>query len=95
MLRSGQSSLLVWGWYEIDGRTTGDRYAAKLLIAKAGLLGVREGCRALAVATEATPDVEPRVCFDSLWHTWPSQMVGTRQWRERVGTTDYGLTTDV
>jgi exosortase A len=58
LLRSGESSLLVWGWYEIDGRTTGHRYAAKLLIARAGLFGIREGCRALAVATKATPDGE-------------------------------------
>jgi EpsI family protein len=58
-LRSDQSSLRVWSWYEIDGRTTGERYVAKLLLAKAGLLGARGGCRALAVATEVMPDVEP------------------------------------
>jgi EpsI family protein len=58
MLRFRQSSLLVWNWYEIDGSVTGDRYVAKLLLAKAGLFRSRGGCKAIAVATRAQSDVE-------------------------------------
>jgi EpsI family protein len=50
-LRSRQSSLLVWSWYEVGGTMTGDRYVAKLFLAKARLFRNRQECRAIVVAT--------------------------------------------
>ena len=43
VLRSPQSSLVVWTWYQIDGGFTSDDYVAKLLLAKARLFRSREG----------------------------------------------------
>ena len=58
VLRSPQSSLLVWNWYQIEGGFTGDDYVAKLLLAKARLFRSREGSAAIAVGTEEQPGVE-------------------------------------
>lgn len=55
VLRSPQSSLLVWNWYQVEGRFTGDDYAAKLLLAKARLFRSRDGSAAIAIGTEAQP----------------------------------------
>jgi EpsI family protein len=58
LLRSAQSSLLVWNWYKVDGRFTGNHYLAKLLLAKATLTRSPEGATAIAVATEEQPGVD-------------------------------------
>jgi EpsI family protein len=55
VLRSPTSSLLVWSWYQIDGRFTGNDYVGKLLLAKARLFRSSEGSAAIAVATEEQP----------------------------------------
>jgi exosortase A len=55
VLRSPQSSLLVWNWYQVEGGFTGDDYAAKLLLAKARLFRSRDGSAAIAIGTEAQP----------------------------------------
>jgi EpsI family protein len=51
-IRSAQQSLVVWNWYWIDGKFTGNEYFAKYLLARARFLGSRQGAAALAVATE-------------------------------------------
>jgi exosortase A len=58
VLRSPQSSLLVWHWYQVEGDFTGDDYLAKLLLAKARLFRSREASAAIAVATEEQPGIE-------------------------------------
>jgi exosortase A len=58
VLRSPQSSLLVWNWYQVEGSLTGDDYVAKLLLAKARLFRSREGSAAIALATEEQPGVD-------------------------------------
>ena len=54
-IRSAQQSLVVWNWYWIDGRFTNNEYFAKYLLARARLLGSRQGAAAIAVATEDSP----------------------------------------
>jgi EpsI family protein len=44
--------LLVWSWYWVDGQFTSNRYGAKLLEAKAKLLGGESAAAAISVATE-------------------------------------------
>jgi exosortase A len=58
LLRSAQSSLVVWNWYQIGDRTTANRYVAKLRLAMARALRSREGSAAFAVATEEQPGVD-------------------------------------
>jgi exosortase A len=58
VLRSPQSSLLVWNWYQVEGGFTGDDYLAKLLLAKARLFRSREASAAIAIATEEQPGIE-------------------------------------
>ena len=58
LLRSRASSMLVWHWYQIGRGFTGNRYAAKLLLAKAILFRSAEGSAAIALATEEQPGVE-------------------------------------
>jgi EpsI family protein len=58
LLRSPESSLLVWNWYEIGRGFTGNKYAVKLLLAKAILFRSGEGAAAIALATEEQPGVE-------------------------------------
>lgn len=52
LIQSSQTSLVVWNWYWVGGTFTSNDYAAKLLLARARLMGSREGSAALAVATE-------------------------------------------
>jgi EpsI family protein len=58
VLRSPQSSLVVWNWYQIERGFTGNDYVAKLLLAKARLFWSREGSAAIAVATEEKPGID-------------------------------------
>jgi EpsI family protein len=52
VLRSEQATVRLWTWFEIEGRTTASRRVAKLLFAKARLLGISEPCVQIAVAIE-------------------------------------------
>jgi EpsI family protein len=54
VLSSGDRALLVWNWYWVDGSFTSNDYLAKVLLAKARLLGSRVGPAAIAVATSGT-----------------------------------------
>ena len=56
ILRSPESSLIVWNWYWVDGTFTSNDYAAKLLFAKAKLFHSPQGSAAIAVATENQPE---------------------------------------
>jgi exosortase A len=47
---------IIWYWYWVDGRITGDPYFAKLLEAKAKLLGGRQPAAVIAVAAEYRTD---------------------------------------
>ena len=58
VLRSQESSLVVWNWYRVDGTFTGNDYVAKLLFAKSRLFRSRQGSAAIAVATENQPGIE-------------------------------------
>jgi exosortase A len=51
---SGRSARVVWYWYWIDGRFTGNPYLAKLLQAKAKLLGGQQAAAIIAVAIDDT-----------------------------------------
>jgi exosortase A len=57
-LRSQESSLVVWNWYRVDGRFTGNGYVAKLLLAKSRLFRRRQDSAAIVVATENRPGVD-------------------------------------
>jgi exosortase A len=48
---------LIWLWYWVDGRFVGNSYVAKLLEAKAKLLGGENGAAVIAVATDYTDRV--------------------------------------
>jgi exosortase A len=65
VLRSPQSSLLVWNWYQIDRRFTGNRYVAKLRLVVARLFRSHEGSAAFAVATEEQPGVDAEAVLRS------------------------------
>jgi EpsI family protein len=58
VLRSPQTSLVVWSWYWVDGTFTGNDYVAKLRLAKARLFHGREGSALIAVAAEDQGGVE-------------------------------------
>jgi exosortase A len=58
VLQSPQSPLLVWSWYQVDGRSTGNDYVAKLLLAKARLFRSPRGSAAFAIATEEGPGID-------------------------------------
>lgn len=49
---SGDQTRLIWYWYWVDGRFTGDPYVAKLLQAKAKLLGGRRSAAIIAAAID-------------------------------------------
>jgi EpsI family protein len=51
----GQAGHVVWYWYWVDGRLTGNAYVAKLLEAKAKLIG---GDRRAAIIVAATDYVD-------------------------------------
>lgn len=53
LVRSGNSSLLIWSWYRIDSAPTSNEYLAKWWLAKDRLLGGRSAPVALALATRA------------------------------------------
>jgi exosortase A len=57
-LEGPSSSLIVWTWYRIDGKSTGNDYMAKLLLAKARLLRSPTPSAAIAIATEYRPELE-------------------------------------
>ncbi len=52
VLRSPQSSLVLWSWYWVDGRMVSDDYLAKLLLAKSRLLRSADGAVAIVIATD-------------------------------------------
>jgi len=58
-LRAGQDSLLVWYWYVIANRSTGDAYLAKLLLARERLFRRPRGGDRIVVFTPRSPDVDP------------------------------------
>jgi exosortase A len=57
-LASGGPSLLVWRWHGVDGRFTGNRYLAKLLLARARLVRAPGRAAVFAVATEERPGID-------------------------------------
>jgi EpsI family protein len=69
VLRSGQATVRLWTWFEIEGRTTAGRRVAKLLFAKARLLGTYEPGLQIAVAMEEQEHVDAvRVLTDFVAH---------------------------
>ena len=54
-VQSADSSLVIWHCYWVDGVFTSNDYQAKLLQAKARLLGSRQGSVAIVLATENPP----------------------------------------
>jgi exosortase A len=50
-LQAGETSLVVWSWYAVDGTLTGNDYFAKVLLAKAKLTGSKQSPVAIAIAT--------------------------------------------
>jgi EpsI family protein len=58
LLRSPESAVRVWNWYEIDSRFTANRYVAKLRLVVARVFRSQEGSAAVAVATEEQPGVD-------------------------------------
>jgi EpsI family protein len=52
VLRSRDSSLVVWSWYWVDQTFTGDDWFAKVLLAKARLFRSSHSTAAMAIATE-------------------------------------------
>jgi exosortase A len=50
-LQAGDTSLVVWSWYAVDGTFTGNDYFAKVLLARAKLTGSAESPVAIAIAT--------------------------------------------
>jgi len=58
-LHSRQTSLLVWDWFWVDGRYTSNPYIAKLLEAKARLLGSSRSAAAIVIATPYEIQPEP------------------------------------
>jgi exosortase A len=67
VIRSPQTSLIVWTWYSINGSSTANPYVAKALIAKARLLRRAARCSTMAVATREEPGGEA-VLTDFLAH---------------------------
>lgn len=57
LLGGGKTPRLVWYWYWIDGRYTRNSIEAKLLQAKANLLGGEQRAALVAVSTELPVDV--------------------------------------
>lgn len=55
-IASGNRGRLIWYWYWIDGRLTGDAYFAKLLEAKAKLFGGRQQAAVIALASDYRGD---------------------------------------
>ena len=55
LVQSADSSLVIWHCYWVDGVFTSNDYRAKLLQAKARLLGSRQGSVAIVLATENPP----------------------------------------
>ncbi len=51
-IRSAQQSLVVWNWYWVDGRFTGNEYSAKYLLARTRFLRSHQAAAAIALATE-------------------------------------------
>ncbi len=58
-VQSADSSLVIWHCYWVNGVFTGNDYRAKLLQAKARLLGSRQGSVAIVLATENPPPQLP------------------------------------
>lgn len=50
-LQAGETALVVWSWYAVDGTSTGNDYFAKVLLAKAKLTGSQQSPIAIAIAT--------------------------------------------
>lgn len=50
-VRAGETTLVIWNWYAVDGRFTGNDYFAKVLLAKAKLTGSQQSPIAIAIAT--------------------------------------------
>lgn len=63
-LRSGNSRLLVWHWYWIDGQYTSNAYWAKLLQARSMLMG--RGDSAAAIIVAAPYSLNPSEVVDQL-----------------------------
>jgi exosortase A len=55
---SGNGGRVIWYWYWVDGRTTGNPYFARLLEAKAKLLGGAQAAAIVAIAADyrSNPD---------------------------------------
>jgi EpsI family protein len=49
---SGRETRLIWYWYWVDGRFTGNPYVAKLLQAKAKLFGGQRSTAIIAAAID-------------------------------------------
>jgi EpsI family protein len=69
LLRSERRTVRLWTWFELDGRSTASGRVAKLLFAKARLLGIHEPCLQIAVATEEQDHADAvRVLTDFVAH---------------------------
>src|SRR6185436_9877239 len=69
LLQNDSTHLVVWNWYEINGRMAADRYRAKLLVTRAALLMSSSGAKAIVVATQAQGPAEAeRVLTQFLSH---------------------------
>lgn len=56
VLRSGQSTRLIWSWYWVDGEFTASPYRAKYLQVRAKLLGGSRASAVVAVGADFSPD---------------------------------------
>jgi EpsI family protein len=69
VVRSPQTSLLVWTWYSVDGSLTANYYVAKALLARARLFGRSSRGSTVAIATPEQPGVDPAAALtDFLAH---------------------------
>jgi len=72
LLRSERATVRLWTWFEIEGRPTPSGRVAKLLCAKARLLGIHEPSLQIAVATEEQENADAiRVLTDFVAHLQP------------------------
>lgn len=58
-LHSPGTKLLIWDWYSLNGTYTSSAYVAKLLEAKAKLLGGQRNAAGIVIATEYDDKIEP------------------------------------
>jgi exosortase A len=60
-IRSPRASLVLWSWYWVDGKFTGNKYEAKWLLAKSRLTRGKWGSAMIVAATEEKSGQTPAV----------------------------------